>query len=416
MSRAYYNEIDPYASQWLRNLIAAGLIAPGDVDERDIRDVMPADLNGYTQCHFFAGVGVWSLALRRAGWPDDRPVWTGSCPCQPFSAAGRKGGFTDERHLWPAWHHLISVRRPPVVFGEQVASKDGLGWLDLVQADLEGTNYASAAADMCAAGVGAPHIRQRLWFVAERLGDAHYSGLEGRRRMPERADQLAAGSGVVAIGLADTAVIGDQRKTGTANHEREEAERPAGGIGRCGSAFDGLANASGQRQPWRAQHDGNPAGSEQQASQRDDAGGCGQHRWMADADGGQSGDERQQRGGEQRLHPEDGSDVLQGGKGARVEVTRGRDPGPVNGFWSDADWIFCRDGKWRSVEPGTQPLADGAAARVGRLRAYGNAIVAEVAATVVASYLDVERNRQPAHPLDPKTERWVQEIEQGEEA
>jgi len=59
---AYYNENDPTAAQWLRNLIAAGLIAPGDVDERSITDVRPADLRGYAQCHFFAGIGVWSRA------------------------------------------------------------------------------------------------------------------------------------------------------------------------------------------------------------------------------------------------------------------------------------------------------------------------------------------------------------------
>src|SRR5688572_30643871 len=62
----YYNEHDPYAAAWLRNLIAAGHIAPGDVDERSILDVQPADLAGYVQCHFFAGIGVWSHALRLA--------------------------------------------------------------------------------------------------------------------------------------------------------------------------------------------------------------------------------------------------------------------------------------------------------------------------------------------------------------
>ncbi|WP_429497311.1 DNA cytosine methyltransferase [Robbsia andropogonis] len=112
MTAAYYNEIDPYAAAWLRNLIEAGHIAPGMVDERSIEDVRPDDVRGFTQCHFFAGIGVWSYALRRAGWPDDRPVWTGSCPCQPFSAAGKGSGFADERHLWPAFHHLIRECRP----------------------------------------------------------------------------------------------------------------------------------------------------------------------------------------------------------------------------------------------------------------------------------------------------------------
>lgn len=56
MSRAYYNEFNPFAAQWLRNLIDAGAIAPGDVDERSIEDVRPTDLLGYTQCHFFAGI------------------------------------------------------------------------------------------------------------------------------------------------------------------------------------------------------------------------------------------------------------------------------------------------------------------------------------------------------------------------
>ena len=299
----YYNEIDPYAAQWLRNLIAAGHIASGVVDERSICDVDSADLADFTQCHFFAGIGVWSLALRRAGWPDDRPVWTGSCPCQPFSAAGKRDGFSDERHLWPHLFRLIAQRRPPIVFGEQVASRDGLEWLDLVQADLEGADYASAAVDICAAGVGAPHIRQRLYWVA----DADDARLEGRFAVRQRADECAAGPHGMADRVANTE---SQRK-----------------------AANELRRDSGERQQLE---------------------GAGARRNSCD----------------------DGRDVAQQPAA-----------GPTNGHWADADWLHCRDGKWRPVEPGTFPLAHGATARVGRLRAYGNAIVPQVAEAVIRAYM-----------------------------
>jgi len=304
---AYYNEHDPKAAAWLRELIKQGHIAPGVVDERSIEDITPADLAGYTQCHFFAGIGVWSYALRRAGWPDDKPVWTGSCPCQPFSAAGKGAGFADERHLWPAWFHLIPTAKPEAVpvFGEQVASKDGLAWLDLVQADMEAAGYAFGAVDMCAAGVGAPHIRQRLFFVAERMADTDQQQRDGGRyartaRWGESADGGAFG------------------RVGYATHEPRE--RLTGGVLAAEAQFD-----------------------------------C-----QRELDG---------RGSLGLEHASEGVGQPAGG--------------PTNGLWADADWLYCRDGKWRPVEPGAFPLVDGAPARVGRLRGYGNAINAEVAQSFI---------------------------------
>ncbi|MBY5533619.1 DNA cytosine methyltransferase [Rhizobium leguminosarum] len=162
---AYYNENDPFAAQWLRNLISKNLIAPGDVDERSIADVQPDDLKGYTQCHFFAGIGGWSLAARLAGWDDERPLWTGSCPCQPFSVSGKREGFNDRRHLWPEFKRLIAERQPSVVFGEQSAA--AASWLALVRSDLEAVGYAMGAIPMEAASAGAEHFRDRYWFVAD---------------------------------------------------------------------------------------------------------------------------------------------------------------------------------------------------------------------------------------------------------
>ena len=165
----YYNEIEPQAAQWIRNLISAGMIPAGDVDERSIDEVRPGDLRGYTQCHFFAGIAGWPLALALAGWSPSEPVWTGSCPCQPFSVAGKGAGFEDQRHLWPAWFHLVRECRPPVIFGEQVAG--AADWLGLVASDLEAVGYAFAAMPIEAASVGAPHRRDRLWFVADAQWD-----------------------------------------------------------------------------------------------------------------------------------------------------------------------------------------------------------------------------------------------------
>ncbi|WP_205287720.1 DNA cytosine methyltransferase [Luteibacter yeojuensis] len=139
---AYYNEIEPYAAQWLRNLIDAGHIPHGVVDTRSIADVRPEDLAGFTQCHFFAGIGGWALAARLAGWPDDRQLWTGSPPCQPFSVAGKGKAQADDRHLWPHLFRLIRACRPHDFVGEQVAAAVGKDWLDGVFADLESIDYA----------------------------------------------------------------------------------------------------------------------------------------------------------------------------------------------------------------------------------------------------------------------------------
>lgn len=340
---AYYNEFDPGAAAWLRELIKAGLIADGDVDERSIEDVCPADLLGYTQCHFFAGIGVWSYALRLAGWTDDMPVWTGSCPCQPFSPAGKGKGFADERHLWPAFFHLIEVCGPKLVFGEQVAGKDGLGWLDLVAADLEAVGYACGAVPFPAAGIGAPHIRERLYWVADAEGDRRADGATQQR-----------GGGSISFAPAEVVGTGDRR------------------------SFDRLEITDLQRRDGidalLRQDPGRGAGDILEAARRGEAGGMADH-------------ELQQRPGSTTLGDEAGGRRQEPAEVAGLR--RDSRPGPTNGHWGTADWLGCRDGSWRPVEPGTSPLAHGTAARVGRLRGYGNAIVAQQAQAFIEAYCEV---------------------------
>ena len=187
---AYYNEIEPHTAAWLRDLIKAGEIADGEVDERDIRDVRPDDVRGFTQCHWFAGVGGWSLALRLAGWDDSRPAWTGSCPCQPYSVAscghGGAQGQADDRHLWPVFRRLIAECRPAVVFGEQVPAAVAWGWWDEAAMDLEAEAYAAAALVLRADAYGADHERKRLYWVAD-TGREGRQGHQPVKRIPQPA-------------------------------------------------------------------------------------------------------------------------------------------------------------------------------------------------------------------------------------
>lgn len=177
MKPAYYNENDPYAAQWLRNLISAGHLPAGDVDDRSIVDIRPSDMDGYGQCHFFAGIGGFGLACRLAGIPDDAEIWTGGFPCQPFSVAGRRLAQEDDRHLWPVLSRLIEQKRPAVFIGENVAGIVDLA-LDGVLFDLESAGYASRAFVVPACAVNAPHRRDRVWIAARSMDDAKSTGCE----------------------------------------------------------------------------------------------------------------------------------------------------------------------------------------------------------------------------------------------
>jgi DNA (cytosine-5)-methyltransferase 1 len=205
--------------------------------------------------------------------------------------------------------------------------------------------YAFGLVPFTSAGIGAPHIRERAYWVAN--SNLQYESTT--RDSPGAAKSCRRGE---VIRLADT------------NHYRQQPGK--GGGCRCKCAEQGfnigrscqngrLGNANVTRLEGHTGNDG-AAGRERQAGPTAAPG----------------------------IHLR---------------------PLEVNGFWRDADWLFCRDGKWRPVEPGTFPLVDGAAARmgriepgvarvassnrVGRLKGYGNAINAQAAAAFIRAYMGV---------------------------
>jgi DNA (cytosine-5)-methyltransferase 1 len=336
IARALYNEIDRYACAWLSNLMDAGEITPGKIDDRPIQELSPDDVRGYERVHFFAGIGGWDIALDLAGW-GDRSVWTGSCPCQPFSAAGKGKAGDDERHLWPAWASLIRECRPGTVLGEQVEAAIGWGWLDLVFADLEAEGYACGAAVLPACGVGAPHIRNRVWFVADANGVDAFHKRQGEAPSTDegaepRGAELRSAGHCAARGVADAERGATERRghdvagpPGDVEGEARERQRlraDAGPSGVLGGLADAVRPGWAEGRPWAG--DGSAAGS-----------------------------------------------------------------GIAGGFWSDAEWVPCSDGKARPAQSRFQPLAHGVQRRPSKLRAYGNAIVPQVAAEFVAAFAEV---------------------------
>jgi DNA (cytosine-5)-methyltransferase 1 len=391
----YYNDFDPFACEWIRGLIKAKAVTPGHIDERSIKDVQPADVVRFQRVHFFAGVAGWDHALNLAGWTG--PVWTGSCPCQPFSAAGKRKGKDDERHLWPEFFRLIRECKPSVIFGEQVASKDGLGWLDGVFADLEGAGYACGAADLCAAGINSPHIRQRLFWVAYAS-----STRAGRDTGTARGTEAKGGRERVANGLqlGDALVVGgSDGRLGIANGKRFDREQVSILEGRSLQARLETSGAGGASRLEYAPSNGRDQGREREP------GGSGASIGMGNTEG--------QR---ERESDHQGDTIATGGE--TRAVPSGASP------WDAYRIVYCTDGKARriSAQSGDEPLAyglprkvgqgsaelaglDRVAAkaklrelrnslkrakrnRVGRLKGYGNAIVPQVAAEFVRAFME----------------------------
>jgi len=327
----YYNDNCPQVCAWIRQLMFDGLIPYGVVDSRSILDVQPADLEGFTQCHFFCGIAGWAYALKLAGWPATRPVWTGSPPCQPFSAAGKLEGKEDARHLGPKFISLVRACRPPVLFGEQVASAAVFGksakrvggepewsWLDDLSDRLEAAHYAVGASDIPAAGVGAPHIRQRTFFGAVRLADANGRDACAEREQRSGQQRLKPQDG----GPERLADANDQRPQGRQGMPQRPVE--------CAAGSGGLADS----QP--------PSGT--------DHGGWDDVDWLFCRDGKW----RPVKSSVQRVAP--------------------RIPGSV---------VPCSD-----FVPASSPLAQSTkeARRVMRLRGYGNAIVPQAAALFIKAF------------------------------
>lgn len=443
----YYNEFDPNAAAWLRELINNKLIPAGDVDTRSIKDVTANDLRGYTQCHFFAGIGGWSYALQLAGWPADRPVWTGSCPCQCYSVAGKQLGVKDERDLWPVFYELIRECRPEYVFGEQVENAIKHGWLDRVYANLEAENYTCRAVVLGAHSINAPHQRQRLYWGGARLANSESKRGCGRRQNRNQEFRRSSMYGGVDDSSSNR-LRGRNQGITTEQQLSIQAQGLGDGVGMADMPDDGLNGCC--QESGRTESCGESRGMLK--SQRE-----GNNGGLADGDGercnGQSVSNEQgacmpEVAGSGKYCPfcdewypatswewSDGqcpdcglsNSVKQGLQGCREFRNKSLPEGwtgeerhiAAAGLqslspWSDSGFILCTDGKVRRVpaeslflgvadgvsesmdgcgvvcisEDGGFPLTTKKKGRSPLLKGYGNAIVPELAAEFITAFME----------------------------
>jgi DNA (cytosine-5)-methyltransferase 1 len=421
----FYNEFDKNAAAWIKNLVARKHIPDGVVDERSITEVCAKDIVGYRQCHWFCGIAGWAEAFRLAGISNRRGAWSASLPCQPLSSAGKQRGAEDERHLWPEFYRLVSECGPAVIFGEQSGSKLGREWLDGISLDLEELGYAVASSDLSAASVGAPHIRQRIYWGAIRL--EHASGNRWQQRWTESGGRSTVGR-CGDGGLADTSTAEcDWWDQSSWQHGRTLHTADSGKHG-------GLADT--EHDSRRAKHVDESGRREPQKTDTAERAGVGRMGNTA------SNNER----GDQQRRPGPAFGISTGGSGPRLgnaigsgleghaghgnhsSESRRLDEGTVGSVaetdpWGDWYTVLCRDGKTRRIGTSVQPLVDGvprsmgslqselermgvdakrAASmrkwagsrlaktgrnRVGRLRGYGNAIVPPLAAVFIRMFL-----------------------------
>jgi DNA (cytosine-5)-methyltransferase 1 len=148
-------------------------------------------------------------------------VLSGGFPCQPFSAAGKRAGTSDDRYLWPEMFRIIREARPTYVVAENVRGL--LSWneglvLDTVCADLEGEGYEVFPTILPAASVNAPHRRDRIWIVAYR-----HDGFGEQPHQEIRSRGNAANDG--GADATNACGMGRERR-GSQEAEGREGQRP----------------------------------------------------------------------------------------------------------------------------------------------------------------------------------------------
>ena len=342
-------------------------------------------------------------------YPD---IITGGFPCQPFSVAGKQKGTGDDRHLWPEMFRIIKAFRPRIVIGENVKGiiniQDGLVF-ETVCTDLENEGYEVQAFNIPAAGVQAPHRRERIWIIATNVAnpisdderrEITRSYEEARRIQEEhRENDSSSGffSGTSAIRNSDNGheVMANPESKGTRSNNEgiwQRVSGTSGGKGTVGTkevmanTNTGLRDGTEEEIQSRGktlnpssagrgvEDVANPESVRFRGGNSEECGTEKRKFQQSEQEGGSIRSETEGRSSQNRTNVANTESSV--GNELQVDTRDGKletQEIPRDGS------SLRREGSWWDVEPDVGRVAHGIPGRVHRLKGLGNSIVPQIA-------------------------------------
>lgn len=295
-------------------------------------------------------------------------VISGGFPCQPFSVAGKRRGKDDDRYLWPEMLRVIEEIRPSWVVGENVAGIVSMA-LDTVLADLENLGYACRAFIIPAAGVCAPHRRDRCAIIAS--GAAAVENADCWRTESERDGEIAAD----AESIRQQGQRNNWRQKRRTRFEAWQSERDSDV---CNAPGTGLPDWTGSKMGKSGQESESERSDRVSIPYTDDRGGTLRRHGKLSAT---------ESTGKCRKDHTGGTPEYGGGERRPAQPGLGGMADGVSG-WLDRGMSV--PGYWQLEPDGVPRIASGVKSRTDRLKCLGNAVVPQQFYPIFKAIAEIE--------------------------
>jgi DNA (cytosine-5)-methyltransferase 1 len=342
-------------------------------------------------------------------------IITGGFPCQPFSVAGKQKGTSDDRHLWPEMFRIIQELKPRWVIGENVKGlvnlQDGMVF-ETVCTDLEGEGYEVRAFNIPAAGVGAPHRRERIWIVAHRkesMVNADDVRLEQHNETKEETSWWRTSTTFEPTSdVVNTISNGERREISRSDEEErriQEEHRQDNSSARLTSRTSSIRQTNNGHEDMEDSRRTLQQGTELREKNEDEVreGYANQHQRSGSPSESNVADtyarlsngtyeEVQSRGQTSDTSSKGSTDVANTKSSDRHDneaITRDGGSSTQEVFGNGSS--VSGESSWWHVEPNVGRVAHGIPGRVYRLKGLGNSIVPKIAEEIGKAIIKAER-------------------------